>query len=229
MAASPRHRRVAPDLPRFLPATSVGELPAPSLLRVAAARAALWCARKAQALAILACVGVLGAAAWGQSSRFEIRSAYIERSSGVYQLNATIDFNVPEGARAAIRDGAPLSLHLDIVVHRQRNYWPDETVASLSQNYELAFHALSERYLVRNLNSGEQSSYATLDAALDQLRVVSGLPILDRALVDPQRRHEISIRASLDVRTMPDTLRFILFWVDDWRQRTEWYTWSPQL
>jgi hypothetical protein len=102
-------------------------------------------------------------------------------------------------------------------------------VAALSQNYELSFHALSERYLVRNLNSGEQTSHATLDAALDQLRVISSLPILDQALIRPDSRHEISLRASLDVRTMPDTLRFLLFWVDDWRQRTEWYTWSPQL
>lgn len=168
------------------------------------------------------------ALAWAQS-RFEIRSAYIERSEGVYQLNATIDSDLVEGARSAIRDGAPLTLHLDIIVRRQRSYWLDETVATLDQGYELAFHALSERYLVRNLNSGEQASYPTLDAALDALRVISNLPILDEALVAPKSRHEVSVRASLDVRTMPDTLRFILFWSDDWRQRTEWYTWSPQL
>jgi len=161
--------------------------------------------------------------------RFEIRSAYVERTEHVYQLNATIDFHLAQEARAAIRDGAPLSLHLDIVVHRQRSFWLNDTVAALSQNYELSFHALSERYLVRNLNSGEQTSHATLDAALDQLRVISSLPILDQALIRPDSRHEISLRASLDVRTMPDTLRFLLFWVDDWRQRTEWYTWSPQL
>ncbi|HEX7012319.1 MAG TPA: DUF4390 domain-containing protein [Steroidobacteraceae bacterium] len=162
-------------------------------------------------------------------NRFEIRSAYIEQAEGVYNLNATLDFSLPEGARAALRDGAPLSLVLEIVVRRERAYWFDEGVAELHQNYELVHHALSERYLVRNLNSGEQSSYPTLDAALDALRVISNLPILDRALVRPESRHEVSVRASLDVRTMPDTLRFILFWSDDWRQRTEWYTWSPQL
>jgi hypothetical protein len=161
--------------------------------------------------------------------RFEIRSAYIEQAEGVYNLNATLDFSLPEGARAALSDGAPLSLVLDIVVRRERSYWFDEGVAELHQNYELVHHALSERYLVRNLNSGEQSSYPTLEAALDALRVISNLPILDRALVRPESRHEVSVRASLDVRTMPDTLRFILFWSDDWRQRTEWYTWSPQL
>ena len=128
-----------------------------------------------------------------------------------------------------MRDGAPFTLHLEIVVRRQRSYWLDEAVATLDQSYELVYHALSDRYLVRNLNSGEQVSYATLDAALDALRVISNLPILDQALVRPERRHEISVRASLDVRTMPDTLRFVLFWSDDWRQRSEWYTWSPRL
>ncbi len=59
--------------------------------------------------------------------------------------------------------------------------------------------------------------------------MISRLPILDQALVSPTRRHEISVRGNLDVRTMPDTLRFVLFWSDDWRQRSEWYTWSPQL
>lgn len=180
-------------------------------------------------LAVLGCV-LLPAHSFAQApTRIEVRSAYVEPAERVYELNATINFDLPEGARAAMREGVPMTLHLEIVVKRQRNYWLDESVATLEQSYELAYRALSERYLVRNLNSGEQASYATLDAALDALRVVSRLPILDQALVQQNRRHEISVRASLDVRTMPDALRFVLFWSDDWRQRSEWYTWSPQL
>ena len=182
-----------------------------------------------QLLLALVCVGLCYAPDSQAQTRFEIRSAYVERAEGVYQLNATLDFEVVEGARAAIRDGAPFTLHLEIVVRRERSYWLDEVVATLDQGYELVYHALSDRYLVRNMNSGEQVSYATLDAALDSLRVITNLPILDQALVRPERRHEISLRAGMDVRTMPDTLRFILFWSDDWRQRSEWYTWSPRL
>jgi hypothetical protein len=166
--------------------------------------------------------------AWSQE-RFEIRSAYIEPTDSVYELNATISFALPEGAREIVREGVPLTLHLEIVVKRQRNYWVDYAVATLEQRYELVYHALSERYLVRNLNSGDQTSFPTLEAALDQLRVVSKLPLLDKALVEGGRRHEVSVRASLDVQTMPDALRFVLFWADDWRQRSEWYTWSPKL
>lgn len=181
--------------------------------------------RAAWAVALL----LLSFAAWSQGQRFEIRSAYIEPAEAVYQLNATLVFDLPEGARAAIREGSPLTLDLEIVLHRSRRLWLDENVATLGQQYELSYHALSERYLVRNLNSGQQTSYPTLDAALDSLRVISNLPILDESLVVPGSRHEISLRAHLDVRTMPDALRFILFWTQDWRQSTEWYTWAPQI
>jgi hypothetical protein len=161
--------------------------------------------------------------------RMEVRSAYVEAHESVLLLNATVDFELPEGARRAMRDGVPLTLELEIDVQRGRRFWFDDTVATLVQRYEVAYHALSERYLVRNLNSGEQSSFATLEAALDFVRVIEDLPILDRALLDSQFRYEFAVRAHLDVRTMPDTLRFVLFWTDDWRQRSEWYRWSPRL
>lgn len=182
-------------------------------------------------LPVAALLGLLCLAVWAQAAaqRFEIRSAYVEPSDGVYQLSATLVFDLSEGARRVLREGVPLTLDLEIGVRRARRLWLDENVASLEQRYELSYHALSERYLVRNANSGEQSSFATLDAALDSLRVVGSLPILDQALVVADARHEISLRAHLDLRTMPDALRFILFWSEDWRQDTEWYTWSPQL
>lgn len=182
-------------------------------------------------LPVAVLLGLLSLAVWAQvpAQRFEIRSAYVEPIDGVYQLSATLVFDLSEGARLVLREGVPLTLDLEIGVRRSRRLWLDENVATLEQRYELSYHALSERYLVRNANSGEQSSFATLDAALDSLRVVGSLPILDQALVVADARHEISLRAHLDLRTMPDALRFILFWSEDWRQDTEWYTWSPQL
>ena len=173
------------------------------------------------------------AAAWAPAAsaqeKIVVRSAFVEPADRVYELNATIELALPEGARRAVRDGVTLTLGVEIVVHRSRRFWLDDTVATLEQHYELVYHALSERYLVRNLNSDEQASFATLDAAIDSLRVLTNLPILDKALVLHDARHEVSLRATIDVRTMPDALRFVLFWADDWRQRSEWYTWSPQL
>jgi hypothetical protein len=163
------------------------------------------------------------------AGRFEIRAAYVERTNDVYTLNAKLNFHLPDGAQQAVQDGARLTLDLEIAVHRARSLWFDETVAVLEQHYELVYHALSERYLVRNLNSGEQSSFSNLSAAVDYLSQVHGLPVLDETFILPQERYEISLRASLDVRTMPKALRTVLFWVDDWRQSSDWYTWPLKL
>jgi len=159
------------------------------------------------------------------AERFEIRGAYVERAGGVYTLNAKLNFQLPEGAQQAVQDGARMTLDLEIVVHRARSLWFNETIAALEQHYELVYHALSERYLVRNLNSGEQTSFPNLGAAADYLGQIHGLPVLDETFILPQERYEISLRAHLDVRTMPKALRTVLFWVDDWRQSSDWYTW----
>jgi len=161
--------------------------------------------------------------------RFEIRSAFVEPADSVYMLNARLDFDLPPGAQAAIDDGVVLTLDLEIVVNRARRYWLDDTVATLEQHYELVYHALSERFLVRNVNSGEQLSLPTLESALASLQLVDRLPILDQTLVQPDLRYEVSLRGRLDVRNMPDALRFVLFWVDDWRQTSDWYTWPLNL
>jgi len=178
---------------------------------------------------VLALCFAYGHAAEAQAvpQKMEVRAAFLERQDNVYQLNATLAFELPEGARQAVDDGAPLTLDLEIVLRRSRRFWFDEKIATLVQNYQLEHRALSERYLVRNLNSGEQMSFPSLDNALDAMRVISNLPILDQSLLEPDREYEISLVASLDVRTMPDVLRFVLFLADDWRQRGE-RVWSPR-
>ena len=218
-ASCPHSRASRRTVAGFRPSPCSLALGSLALVRTLAAAAWVW------AWAMAWC-----GAAWAQAPQpFEFRSAYIEPTDSVYQLNATLVLDLPDGAREVVREGVPLTMSVEIVVKRSRRYWIDETVATLEQRYELVHHALSERYLVRNLNSGEQSSFPTLDAALDFMRVIGNLPILDKALVVRDSRHEISLRAHLDVHTMPDALRLIVFWADDWRQTTEWYTWSPQL
>jgi len=159
------------------------------------------------------------------AEQFEIRSAYVVPANGVYLLNAKLHFELPDGARQAVRDGVTLTLNLEIELQRERSWWLDETAATLEQHYLVSYHALSEHYLLRNENSGEQTAYNTLDAALDALSSVQDLPVLDQSLIDPEERYRLRLRAALDIRTLPTSLRLVLFWADDWRQRTDWYLW----
>ena len=159
-------------------------------------------------------------------TRLEVMGASVALDEGVYELDARLDLAIPEGGRRAIDAGLTLELDYHIDVSRVRRYLPDAEVASLQQSYELSYHALSQRYLLRNLNTGEQQDFGTLQASIDRLAEVRGLPLLDSSLLEPGSAYEFRVRAELNLRTAPDTLGWLLFWTDDWSATSEWYAWT---
>jgi hypothetical protein len=154
-----------------------------------------------------------------------VRSASLTLDQDVYELDAKVDIGLPEEARKAILGGLTLKFEYEIELSRVRRYMVDATVASLLQKYELSYHALSQRYLLRNLNTGEQEDFGTLQGALERLGDVHGLPVIDAALLEHGRSYEAHLRGVLDMSTAPDALKWMLFWADDWSATSEWFTW----
>ena len=177
-------------------------------------------------LALAACPALADdVATLDDGARFDVRSAYLEPAEHVYQLNATLDLALSRNAAQALHEGVPVLLQLDLSVVRKRRYLPDVQVGSLVQRWQVHYHALSERYLVNNLNSGQQTSYSSLAAALTALSEVRGLPVIDETLIEKGQRYEASLRATTVVEGgLPSALKFIIFWID-WKRSTDWYTW----
>jgi hypothetical protein len=164
----------------------------------------------------------------GLEGRFEIRSADLQLRDGVYHLNAHIELPVSDAVRRGLAEGVPLSMELDLDIERVRQLLPNSRVAELTQRYHLQYNAVSARYILRNDNSGQQQSLATVDAAIEQLSEVRGLPVLDKALISRDRRYEASVRAKVDYGSVPFSLRLVMFWVNDWHRESDWYTWTLQ-
>ena len=169
-----------------------------------------------------------GARADGLEGRFEVRSADLELSDGVYHLNARIDLPVSDAVRRGLDEGVPLTLELDLDIERVRQLLPNSRVAELTQRYHLQYNAVSARYILRNENSGQQESLGTVDAAILQLAEVRNLPVLDKSLISPDRRYEANVRAKIDYGTVPFSLRMLMFWVNEWHRESDWYTWTLQ-
>ena len=168
------------------------------------------------------------ARAEGLEGRFEVRSADLELRDGVYHLNARIELPVGDAVRRGLAEGVPLSVELDIDIERVRQLLPNSRVAELTQRYHLQYNAVSARYILRNDNSGQQESLGTIDAALEQLSEIHGLPVLDKSLIAADRRYEANVRAKVDYGTVPFTLRVVMFWVNEWHRESDWYTWTLQ-
>ncbi len=184
--------------------------------------------RRLVAAACLLSVLAAPCRAEGLEGRSEVRSADLELKDGVYHLNARVDLPVGDAVRRGLAEGVPLSVELDLDVERVRQLLPNSRVAELTQRYHLQYNAVSARYILRNDNSGQQQSLGTVDAALELLSEVRGLPVLDKALLSPDRRYEASVRAKIDYGSVPFSLRVLMFWVSEWHRETDWYTWTLQ-
>jgi hypothetical protein len=159
---------------------------------------------------------------------FEVRQASVELVEGVYFLDASIAFRLSTEARTALQSGVPLTIRFDVELIHGRRFWFDNDVATLRQLFQLEYHALSERYIVQNLNSGNQDSFGTLFAALSFLGRVEHLPFIDEAILEGDRDYDVRLRAVLDVEQFPGPLRLLAFWRRDWSLASEWYRWPLQ-
>ena len=155
----------------------------------------------------------------------EVRSAYVNVDKGVFLLHARVEYPLTQAIRDALRDGITLTFDLDARVERDRRFWFNAGIVDLTLRRELTYHAVSDRYVVREVKSGDQQSFATVDEALTFLGRVDAWPIL----VEPQLNegnYTISVRAGVRRGHLPATMRAILFWTDDWVRVSEWYTWT---
>lgn len=156
---------------------------------------------------------------------FEVRSAYTSLREGVMFLNAQIHFDLPDGAVKALRSGVTVDLEIQVELDRSRRFLPDRNVASLRQRYTLSYHALSDRFVVRNVNSGEQQSFASLDAAREELGDLRDLPVIDTELLRDDYDYEMRIRAVLDRQRLPVPISTLTSLFDDWRLASKWFIW----
>jgi len=125
-------------------------------------------------------------------------------------------------------NGVPLVVELDIVIDRKRDYVWNETVTSLRQRYQLSYEALTQRYVVTNLNSGADNYYGSRTAAIIALGDVDKLPILDAGLLSPDEKYIVSLQASLDLDALPVPMRVVGYFSSSWRIASEWVSWPLQ-
>lgn len=171
---------------------------------------------------LLLCGGLWLPAAAEAPSGFYVREAHLELVDGVYQLNAQFNFHFHKAARDALDSGVPLTIEMEVEVLRKRWYWSDE-VATLNQRYKLRFHALARSYIVYNVNSGAQQTFATLADALASLSRLEHFPMLDKRLLPGKGNYLTRLRVSLDFSAMPLPLRTLAYVSPSWWLSSEWY------
>lgn len=164
-------------------------------------------------------------AAPAHAATFKVRDAHLQLVDGTYVLDANVDFDFSTESLKALRHGVPLTVIVDAEIVRQRTFLWDQTIAEHHARYRLQVHALSGRYLVKDLNSGRVRSFAQLDSALHALGTLTDLPMLKGTWLDPDQRYALWVRARLDVEALPSPLRPLAYLNSFWKFGSGWYEW----
>ena len=180
-------------------------------------------------LTLFLALGLASAFAQNRSDRqgyFQVRSASARPVDGVQLLDARLQLVLSDEALNALNNGVPLTIELTLEVIRMRRFLPDAVDASLDLRYELEYRPLSQRYIVRNLNSSNQDSFATLYSALNSLGRIENLPVVDDAILDPDSQYRMRLQALLSTQQYPAPLRMLFFWRDQWQLKSDWFEWQ---
>ncbi|NIR27972.1 MAG: DUF4390 domain-containing protein [Gammaproteobacteria bacterium] len=146
-------------------------------------------------------------------------------AGGVYLLDADITFDFSEESLEALENGVPLTIILEMQLLRRRRLIWDEAVATREERYQLEVHALSGRYVFKNLHSGPTRSFRTLEEAMAALGTISSLPVFGSDLLNPKEEYRLRLRARLDIEALPSPLRPLAYLSGPWRLNSDWYVW----
>lgn len=179
------------------------------------------------ALTAALCLASASAPAQEQSEPgFVIRTAFTDLVDGTHLLYADIDYGLGDSALDALENGVPLTFEVEVVVIRARAWWFDKTVVELNQQYELVYHPLPDRFVIRNLNTGRQTSYVSFRSAATELGRISEMPIIDDASLNEGDEYQVRLRVRLVVEAFSGPVRWVAMLFPRWRLVSEWYAWT---
>ena len=155
---------------------------------------------------------------------FYVTEASTRLVDGVHRLQARITFEFSDEAVEAMENGVAITVAVESEVLRLSRLW-DRPVGRVQARYRIQVHALSHQFLVKNLSTGETSTYRNLGEMTAALGVIDDFPLLDDHILEDQEEYRVRLRAYLEIESLPTPLRLLAYFKPSWRLTSDWTTW----
>jgi|SRR5882724_7178938 len=167
-----------------------------------------------QCLCVLAMVGVGPA----RADPVGLDNFDLARTEDGLMLNFSVQFSLSRAVEDALLKGVPLFFVAEADVFRDRWYWRDKKVNSVSRTWRLAYQPLTRKYRVTL--GGLNQNY---DSLSDAMAVVSRT--VQWKLADPPQlddgHHYVEFRYQLDTTQMPRPMQIGINGQPEWSLRVE--------
>jgi hypothetical protein len=156
----------------------------------------------------------------------QVKHAEISHQNGYYFLAADLEYHLSPQPKEALQNGVPLFWNVDVHLNQVRHFWWDKVKLKYSLRYQLQYHALLNMYRVKNENTGETHNFSTLSAALDNMSIIRGLPLINIKNVEANRDYVIAIKILFEDDKLPLPLQTQVIANPQWQLSSDWTYWN---
>ena len=160
------------------------------------------------------------------SESFKVESATVKKIGNGYVLNAKIAYPLTPRVKEALSNGVPITFLQEIRLIRSvpllGKFWQWQKIRwETTLSYQLRYHALSEQYILKALDTSYQRSFPTLTTALDALGHIEALNLPPERLSDTIATR-LQIRSRLDLHALPTPMRPGALISSKWQLSSPW-------
>ena len=157
---------------------------------------------------------------------FTVESAKVTSIGNGYTLTAEISYPLTARVIEAIDNGIPIIFQQQFELIGSDSllgkYWPwKQTLWSIEIRNELRYLALTQQYLLIDLDTAYQRHFASLDDALKSLGKVQSLILPPEYIEDPDGLI-LRLRSGLDLNSLPTPMRPGAIISSKWQLTSPW-------
>lgn len=187
-----------------------------------------WKNARLELAALLACA-LLAFAPWvpahADPAPAEVSQFHLESDADGVYLTASVKFQLSAIVEDALHKGIPMFFVAEADVYRDRWYWYDKRVASVTRHMRLAYQPLTRGWRLNvspdvisdvGLGLTLNQNFDSLADALAAIQRISHWKIAAASDIEPNARYNVDFRFRLDVSQLPRPFQIGAVGESDW-------------
>jgi Domain of unknown function (DUF4390) len=159
------------------------------------------------------------------ASMLDLVEMRTERSDGALLLHTILKLELGPAVEEALVKGVPVYFVAEAEVLRDRWYWYDRKITSVTRYYRLVYQPLTRQWRLNMSNEPLSSvglggsiaqNFDNLAEALGTIRRQSAWRLVDLTEMDAEARHNLNYRFRLDVAQLPRPFQIAAGSQADW-------------
>ena len=157
---------------------------------------------------------------------FVVQRAEFNLDQSLMLLDLVVESEIPDYISIALDQGFSVPIMFEVEILATKNYWFDDRVVSLKQQYRLHYQPMLNSYVVFDVNNSERLYFDNRQAAVRFIEVVYNYPMLNIKNLAPGRDYYARVRFGIDSDELPLPLKSSSLWDNDWDLTSDWYEWD---